>query len=138
MPKILRAQDGDEADPVLALINTWRSEAATLRDRYADHRLATSVETHARELLEAMECRADIELTLHDAAAESGYSIAHIRHLIASGELQNVGRRGRPRLRRGALPSKPHSKRGRSGSARPRAEFDVSALIADAVRRRSP
>ena len=136
MPKVLRMKTADDADPIRALVDAWRHEAATLRDRYADHRLATSVETHARELHEAMQLRAHLELTLQDAATESGYSVAHLRHLIAKGELQNVGRRGRPRVRRGALPSKPHMKRAQRGAAQPRAEFDVTALIADAVRRR--
>jgi hypothetical protein len=136
MPKVLRITTSDNADPVLALVDAWRNEAATLRDRYADHRLATSVETHARELHEAMQHRANIELTLQDAATESGYSVAHIRHLIACGELQNVGKRGRPRVRRGALPSKPNKKRVRPSATQPRSGFDVSAIIADAVRRR--
>ena len=136
MRKVLRVKIESDGDPILALVEAWRNEAATLRDRYADHRLATSVETHARELHEAMQLRAHIELTLQEASLESGYSVAHLRHLIASGELQNVGRRGRPRIRRGALPSKPRTKRAQRGAAQPRTEFDVSTLVADAVRRR--
>jgi hypothetical protein len=46
-------------------------------------------------------------LTLAEAAQESGYSGDHLRHLIADGTLDNAGRKGSPRIRRGDLPVKP-------------------------------
>lgn len=127
-----------EADPVLSLIAAWLREATSLRERYADFRLASLAEAHARELREAVEQRNGSELTLQQAAAESGYSTAHLRHLIASGELLNVGRRGRPRVRRGALPTKPYRKRQGHDRAQAPQEIDVSPFIADAARRRRP
>jgi hypothetical protein len=45
-------------------------------------------------------------LTLADAAKESGYSSEHLRHLVASGKLENVGRKHAPRVRRADLPRK--------------------------------
>jgi hypothetical protein len=37
----------------------------------------------------------------------SGYSIPHLRRLLAEGALRNVGAGGPVRLRRGSLPRKP-------------------------------
>lgn len=50
---------------------------------------------------------ADEVLTLTDAARESGYSAEHLRHLIASGQLENAGRKHAPRVKRSDLPRKP-------------------------------
>ena len=46
-------------------------------------------------------------LTLAEAALESGYSVDHLRHAVASGQIANAGRRGAPRIRRADLPKKP-------------------------------
>lgn len=48
------------------------------------------------------------ELTVVEAAAESGYSAAHLRRLLADSRLENAGSQGRPRIRRGDLPRKPN------------------------------
>lgn len=45
-------------------------------------------------------------LSLQEAAAVSGFSVDHLRHLVAKGRLENVGRKGAPRVRRGDLPKK--------------------------------
>jgi hypothetical protein len=45
-------------------------------------------------------------LTLEQAAEYSGYSADHIARSIRHGSIENVGQRGRPRVRRGDLPRK--------------------------------
>lgn len=47
------------------------------------------------------------ELTLKEAAAESGYSTDQLRRHIAQGRIQNAGQTGAPRIRRRNLPKKP-------------------------------
>jgi hypothetical protein len=46
-------------------------------------------------------------VTLKDAHLIGGYSIDHLQRLVAGGELENVGRKHRPRLRRSDVPTKP-------------------------------
>lgn len=46
-------------------------------------------------------------LTLEEAAQYSGYSADHIARSIRHGSIENAGRLGRPRVRRGDLPRKP-------------------------------
>lgn len=46
-------------------------------------------------------------LSLHQAAAESGYSVDRLQKLVASGEIPNAGRKGKPAIRRSDLPRKP-------------------------------
>ena len=60
----------------------------------------------AAELERALRDDESDALTLAKAALASGYWAEHLRHLIARGELQNAGRRGAPRVRRGDLPRK--------------------------------
>lgn len=49
----------------------------------------------------------DDELTLSDASALSGYSSDHLSRLIREGKLENLGRKGAPRIRRADLPIRP-------------------------------
>lgn len=64
-------------------------------------------------------------LTLEEAARESGYSVDHLRHLIADGQLANAGRKHAPRLRRVDLPRKPSAARS---SARGAYDADGDAI----------
>lgn len=65
--------------------------------------------------LRAEESAASVGLI--EAAARSGYSADHIGRLIASGTIENVGRKGKPRIRVSDIPRKPgRSLRARSGS----------------------
>lgn len=90
------------------LAEAWRQEGERLRERYEALGLAKLCDTHAAELEEAIGRRLDEELTLTQAAAESGYSKPHLRRLIRDREIPNAGRKGRPRIRRGDLPLKRH------------------------------
>ncbi len=79
-------------------------------------------ESYAQELETALrECELE-ELTLQGAADESGYSYSAIQKKVADGELQNVGDKNRPRVRRGDLPRK-----GRR--PKPKGEPDLAGRI---------
>lgn len=89
-----------------ALAQEWEEEAERIRERYGQEDLARICETHAVELRTRIREHLDQKLTLQEAAEESGYSVSHLQHLVADGEVPNAGRKGRPRIRRGDLPVK--------------------------------
>lgn len=105
------------------LVTKWRTDAETLA-RY-DARLAEVAARHADELAAALRTLDDEALDLAAAARESGYSVDRLRHLVSSGEIPNVGRKGAPRVKRGDLPRK---QRKAAGS------FDAAATARDIVR----
>jgi len=84
----------------------WRQRAAELRGWAAAEGAACALERAAAELEAALREQAEELLTLQEAAAESGYSARRLRELVAAGQLENVGGKGRPRFRRGDLPRK--------------------------------
>lgn len=89
-----------------ALAERWLSIAEAL-DGALDERGANLFRLHAAELREAIrEAGAEV-LTLAQAATESGYSESRLRHLVAGGAIPQAGERGRPRIHRSDLPSKP-------------------------------
>jgi hypothetical protein len=92
-----------------ALAAGWRAEADTVTQRYGDDRLARLFRMVAAELEEAIRATQDELLTLDEAAAVSGYTESHLRHLVAAKTIPNAGRKGAPRIRRGDLPIKPGS-----------------------------
>jgi hypothetical protein len=63
----------------------------------------------ADELERALAEREFEELTLQQAAEESGYSYSHMQRLVSEGELPNVGSLGAPRVRRCDIPRKPRA-----------------------------
>lgn len=83
----------------------WRADAAVFRRRGAEAS-AVLLEGCADELERAAEQASAAPVTLAEASALSGYSVAHLRRLIASGLLRNVSADGRVRLRVGDLPRK--------------------------------
>lgn len=93
------------------LADRWRADAVVLR-RYGCEAEAQLLESRADELGEAERAAGDEQLSLQEAAAESGYSKRRIRELVSEGKVPNAGRKGAPRVRRSDLPRKP--KRGRS------------------------
>lgn len=87
------------------LAQRWRVEAALFRRRglvaYAEltESFASDLEAAVREW--------DLgELTLEEAVNVSGYSYSALQKKVANGELENVGSKGSPRVRRGQLPRK--------------------------------
>lgn len=89
------------------LVTSWREEAARLRARYGDDRLAQLCETHAAELETAIIGSATDLLNLQQAARASGYSADRLSRLVREGKIPNFGRKHAPRVRRGDLPIRP-------------------------------
>ena len=83
----------------------WRADAAVLHRRGAEG-AAVLLESCAAELDAALADGAPEPVTLAEAANLSGYSIPHLRRLIADGALRNVSANGRVRVRPGDLPRK--------------------------------
>ena len=90
-----------------ALADRWKAEADTAEQRYGDDRVAHLLRLLAAELEEAVRVTQDEPLTLDEAAAVSGYTVDHLRHLVADRAIPNAGRKGAPRIRRADLPIKP-------------------------------
>jgi hypothetical protein len=74
--------------------------------------VAHALRVVADELEAALREAAGEELNLREASRESGYSERRLRELVASGTIPNQGAKGRPRLRRSDLPSKPRKNGG--------------------------
>lgn len=96
---------------VAALVIAWRSKAEQL-ERFAPA-AAVAFRDAALELETALRVDADAVLTLQEAALASSYSVDHLRHLLASGALRNVGQKRRPRVRAGDLPRKASTRTSR-------------------------
>lgn len=88
---------------------------------------ATAYEECAVMVEAALRAVEEEELTVREACARSGYSERTLREMVAAGKLENVGRKGAPRFRRGDLPSKP---RGKGGT------FDPQAFVHKASMKR--
>jgi hypothetical protein len=96
---------------VAALPAKWRATAATLRT-YSASPHAEVVEQLAAELEAAVRQQALEALSLEAAARESGYSYSALQKMVASGKLENVAKKGSPRVRRGDLPKKAGTRNG--------------------------
>ncbi len=103
------------SDALTELTRTWRREAEVFRS-YGEDRLATACEKHAEELEAAAGARRIEAVTLEEAAEAGGYSYSHLQHLVAEGEIENVGESGAPRIRRCDVPRKPGQGKRRAGS----------------------
>jgi hypothetical protein len=87
------------------LVEQWRDEAEFFRRR-GQEALAGMAESYAAELETTLQEHAMEELTLQEATQESGYSYSALQKMVANSELQNVGEKHRPRVRRCDLPRK--------------------------------
>ena len=86
------------------LLEQWRVRAGELAP-YAP--AAAEAFRRAAEELERELVSVDDGITLAEAAAIGGYSIDHLQRLVSSGQLANVGRKHRPRIRTSDVPRKP-------------------------------
>ena len=93
------------------LLDRWRAEVEILRRRGAQSQ-ADVLASCAVELEEFERARAFEALPLAQASAESGFSYSALQKMLADNELPNVGRKGKPLVRRGDLPRK--ARRGTS------------------------
>jgi hypothetical protein len=91
---------------LVQLPERWRAEAAILRRRGAAAQ-AELLESCATDLEQDERERGLQALTLEDAAAQSGYSYSALQKMVADGQLLNVGKKGKPLVRRGDIPRKP-------------------------------
>lgn len=80
----------------------WRLKAEQL-ERFAPA-AATAFRDAALDLESELRAVEDETLTLSEAAQSSGFSVDHLRHLVAAGAIANAGRKGAPRIRRADLP----------------------------------
>lgn len=111
-----RVERHNTSDPLGALRARWQAR----RDEFA--RFDATV--HGARLCD--EILADLDtalraiggelLTLHEAAAMSGYSADHLGRLVRAGKLLNAGRVNAPRIRRSDLPRKVSTLSDTSGS----------------------
>ena len=92
-------------DSLQSLAARWCEEAAVLRRRGAEAQ-ATVLEQCASELEATLREHALEALTLQEASRESGYSYSALQKMLARDELQNIGQKHRPRVRRSDLPRK--------------------------------
>ncbi len=93
----------------LDLAEKWRALAAQQRQLGAEGQACT-FEHCARELNAALKSVAHEELTIAEAAAESGYSEEQLRRLVRNDKLQaqpRAGPRSHLRIRRRDLPKRP-------------------------------
>jgi len=84
----------------------WRSEAERLRELGAESQ-AKALEWCAGELEQAHREWELEALTLSDAADECGYSYSTLQKKVADGDVENMGEKNHPRIRRCDLPKKP-------------------------------
>ena len=98
------------AEPLRDLAEAWRGDAVRLRTWGCDGQ-ARILERCADELDAHADAVADATLSLEEAAAECGYSVAHLRRLVAQGVLPDVGTNGVTALHQRDLPYKPGRKR---------------------------
>lgn len=89
----------------MEILEVWRKDAATFR-KYGAVAVAEVIEAMCAQLEAHIRERELEALTIDEAAQESGYSYSAIQKMVSSGELENVGRKHAPRVRRGDLPRK--------------------------------
>ena len=92
----------------------WLQEADLL-DRYGCHELASACTRHANELEAAWKEWDGEELSVTEAALESGYSAKHLRELVRDGAIPDLrlsGSKDSIRIRRCDLPRRPGASGG--------------------------
>jgi hypothetical protein len=117
---------------VAALLSHWRSRAADL-ERYAPA-AAQAFRDAADELADALN-GAEETVSLKEAAMLGGYSIDALQRMVACGRIQNVGRKGKPRIRRTEVPLKPGHTAALRGDSGDR-HINASAVVASVIHRR--
>jgi hypothetical protein len=80
-----------------------RAEHARLDSHVSAEKLIADLLTD----LEQLEHAAHDAVTLTEAAHLGGYSVDRLQKLVAGGEIENVGKKHRPRIRRSDVPMKP-------------------------------
>ena len=114
-------------EPFVRLVSRWREEAQILR-RYGDANQAILLEECASQV-EATWCDYLLEeLSVEEAALESGYSLDRLRTLVRRGVIpdrRNPDAESRIRIRRSDLPRRP----GRTRTASTQVSDIASELL---------
>ena len=97
------------------LVARWRSEAETV-ERCGQEPTGKLIRRLSAEVEEALRDDQNETLTLAEAALESGYSVEHLRKMVAAETVPNAGERGRPRIRRIDIPLKRATQPGSLGT----------------------
>lgn len=92
----------------VAEVVEWMRRQADDLQRFGASGEARAVEACIAHVEEEWIAWSAENLTVAEAAAESGYSEAHLRRLLAECRIENSGAEGRPRIRRADLPRKPN------------------------------
>ena len=92
-------------EPLRTFTASLRAEGAQYRHR-GQSTLADLLESVANDHEQALNGWHEEELTLQEAAEESGLSQSTLQQNVASGKIPNAGQQGRPRIRRCDLPAK--------------------------------
>lgn len=82
----------------------WRARAAEL-ERFAP--AAAQAFRDAADQLDASLQSGEESVTLREASLLGGYSIDALQRMVAAGRIENAGRRGKPRIRKAHVPTKP-------------------------------
>lgn len=103
-----------------------RAEHAHLSSMVSAERIIGDVLADLGELADAHALDA---VSLKEASAIGGYSMDRLQHIVAAGEIDNIGRKGKPKIRRGDVPIKPgYLRPGADG-----AQFDARRRIVASV-----
>lgn len=89
-----------------ALPALWRARADAL-DQYASTAAATTCRTLAEELELALRAEDNDTVTLAEAEKIGGFTADWLSRLIRQGKIENLGKRGAPRIRRSDIPYRP-------------------------------
>lgn len=88
------------------LVDRWRDDAVTFR-RWGQEAQAVAIERAADDLEAHLRNAAHDTVTLREAAALGGYRYDSLSEMVRDGRLENMGEKGKPRIRRMDVPVKP-------------------------------
>ena len=109
----------------------WRARATDL-ERYSP--AAAQAFREAADQLDELLQSVGASVTLKEASTLGGYSIDALQRMVASGRVENAGRKGRPRIRRADVPTKPGHSYELSKRAPP-VMVSPTAVVASAIAR---
>lgn len=109
----------------------WRTCAAEL-ERFAP--AAAQAFRDAADQLDASLQSAEESVTLAEASLIGGYSVDALQRMVAAGRIENAGRKGKPRIRKVHIPTKPGYVAPLQNSKH-RAKFHPTAVVASVIAR---
>jgi hypothetical protein len=116
-------------------LTRWQTRREDLRRLHALVDGAALIDQLLADLADLFQDEGDVDLTLADAAARSGYSRDHLARLVRQHRIPNSGRRGAPRVRLRDLPLRPGARANDDAPERPRCYDPVTDARSLASRR---